>query len=93
MDDDLLADLDDLGEEQVAEDEDYEMETNLADDQPESLRNIAGIHHSQRLQQALSKIKAEMNINDPNYDLVVEAITLTVELENDMLIVNKVSRV
>jgi U4/U6 small nuclear ribonucleoprotein PRP31 len=97
MDDDLLADLDDLGDdaESVAE---SEMSTEHKDD----LESLTETNRSKRLGNALKKVELYTTKKrsdfynsgpveqDPEYVLIVEANKLVVELEFEISQVHKV---
>lgn len=103
MDEDLLADLDDLGEESVGEEEGSESESQLGlEANPDSLPANTKTFHSKQLEQTLAKIDEFLARDrskfynsgpveqDPEYQTIVQANLLNVELIHEIGNVGKV---
>ena len=104
--DELLADLEEIGEDgnvDFVDNDDIEeaMETN-ADSDSKSVKYIAKLRDSEQLNDVLEKIQ-ELSQQprgqmfgaietDPEYQLIVEANNLTVEIDNEISIVHKYTR-
>jgi U4/U6 small nuclear ribonucleoprotein PRP31 len=106
MDTDLLADLESLGEEeeQIKSHDDEESIGNVEMEMKcESLGSLTKIFHSPQLEQLLQKIdkfdhRSEYYNSgpieqDPEYNIVVQSNTLSVELDYEITLVTKVSSI
>lgn len=104
--DELLADLEEIGEDgnvDFVDNDDIEeaMETN-ADSDSKSVKYIAKLRDSEQLNDVLEKIQEFSQQprgqmfgaieTDPEYQLIVEANNLTVEIDNEISIVHKYTR-
>jgi U4/U6 small nuclear ribonucleoprotein PRP31 len=106
MDEDLLADLDDLGEESYGEEEGSEPEMQQEIEiNPDSLLANTKTFHSKQLQQTLAKIDGYLATDrskfynsgpveqDPEYQTIVQANLLNVEVIHEIGNVGKVIKV
>ncbi len=107
MDDDLLADLEDLGEDEVFEEEEEDLEESTSemenrDELDGSLASLTKVFRSQKIVKVQSQIEGFIEKgrskfynsgpveSDPEYQTIVEANYLTVEIIHEIGNVTKV---